>query len=95
MLYHLTEDLIRDIVPIMEKLPDVERKKAEQLVRVVEEKIVTSEYAYEISDWYSRNEPVKEAVRYFKDNKEDAYLALFGDSIEWLLTKGPHFYNED
>lgn len=95
MLLHLSEDLIREIVPIMMKMPDVERQKAEELVRVVEEKFGTSKYMWEIPGWFANNKVVKEAVDGFKSNKENAYAALFGDNMEWLLTKAPLFYNED
>lgn len=95
MLQHLSEELIREIVPIMMKMPDVEREKAEELVRVVEEKFGTSEYMWEIPGWFAKNETVRVAIDSFKTNKDNAYAALFGDNMEWLLTKAPLFYNED
>lgn len=94
MLSCLREELIERIVPVMEKLPDAEKDKAEQLVLTVEKKISDSISAYEIPSWYASNRTVRDTVRYFKEN-ENGRLSLFGDIMEWLLTKAAYFYTDD
>lgn len=94
MLNYLREELIERIVPIMEKLPDVEKNRAEQLILIVETKISASNNAYEIPAWYANNHAVRDSVSYFKEN-ENGRLSLFGDTMEWLLTKAAYFYTDD
>lgn len=94
MLSYLREELIERIVPIMEKLPDVEKNRAEQLIVVVEKKISASNTAYEIPAWYASNRAVRDSISYFKEN-ENGRLSLFGDTMEWLLTKAAYFYTDD
>lgn len=94
MLTYLREELIERIIPIVEKMPDVEKNKAEKLIVMVEEKISASNTAYEIPAWYASNRAVRDSVSYFKEN-ENGRLSLFGDTMEWLLTKAAYFYTDD
>lgn len=94
MLTYLREELIERIIPIVEKMPDVEKNKAEKLIVMVEEKISASNTAYEIPAWYASNRAVRDSICYFKEN-ENGRLSLFGDTMEWLLTKAAYFYTDD
>lgn len=94
MLSYLREELMERIVPIAEKMPDVEKNKAEKLILIVEEQISISENSYEIPSWYANNRAIRDSVSYFKEN-ENGRLSLFGETMEWLLTKAAYFYTDD
>ena len=91
----LKEELLNDIVPVIEKFTDESDKtKAEALVKKIDDVLVNSGSGYELERMYFYDKPFKKEVEYFSES-DSPYLSLFGTKVVWLLTKGPHFYNED
>lgn len=91
----LKEELLNDIVPVITKFTDESDKaKAEALVKKIDEVLVNSGSGYELERMYFYDKSFKKEVEYFSES-DSPYLALFGIKVVWLVTKAPHFYNDD
>ena len=94
MLMYLMDELFRELVPILKKMPTDEKAKAVKLTEEIKEKIEVSNNAFEICNWYASNEKMRNRIDEFMNNS-DPYVKEFGASAHWLLTKGPYFYSDD
>ncbi len=91
----LKDELLKDIVPTIEKFTDEsDKKKAENLVKKIDDVLVKTGSGYSLEKLWQSDVEFKKEVEYFVTSK-DPYLGLFGEKIVWLVTKAPHFYNED
>lgn len=94
MLSYLMDDLYKDVIPLLEKVPFTERVKAEKLVFEIKAKIENSRNAYDVNAWYGKNIAIRDEVTRFEEHS-DVHVADFGAKVKWLLTKAPYFYSDD
>ena len=94
MLSYLIEDLYKDVIPLLEKVPVKERAKAEKLVSEIKVKIEKSGNAFDVNTWYGNNSAIRDEVARFEEHS-DVHVADFGAKVKWLLTKAPYFYSDD
>lgn len=94
MLSYLVDDLYKDVIPLLEKVPEEDRVKAEKLVMEVKKEIENSNNAFDVNTWYGSNRNIRNEVERFVEHT-DVHAADFGEKVKWLLTKAPYFYSDD
>lgn len=95
MITMLKDELLNDIVPTIMKFSDESDKvKAEALVRMIDDVLVKTGSGYSLVRLYQYDASFRKEVEYFLAS-ENPYLSVFGHKVVWLVTKGPHFYNDD